>query len=63
MESETQESRTERATIPMTPHEKHALRFLAGHRKAAEAEILRAMLIGDVAAEYDRLMAKLEEVV
>lgn len=57
-----QESRTERVALAVTPSEKHALRILAGHRKTTEADLLRSMLMNDIVAEHDRLMARLAEV-
>jgi hypothetical protein len=59
--TETQEPKSERAAVAVTAHEKHALRFMAGHRKTTESELLREVLIADITAEYDRLMARLEE--
>lgn len=57
-----QESRTERIAMAVTPSERHALRFLTGHRKTTEGALLRSMLISEITAEYDRLMRRLEEV-
>lgn len=57
-----QESRTERVALAVTPSERHALRFLTGHRKTTEAHLLRSMLISEIEAEYDRLMAALEQI-
>lgn len=60
--ADTQESRSERAAVAVTPHEKRALWFMAGHRKSSESELLRNHPISDIVADYDRLMAKIEEV-
>jgi len=57
-----QESKTERAALAVTPHEKHALRFMTGHNKTTESELLRSTLIGDIVAEYERLMERIREV-
>lgn len=57
-----QESRTERATLPLTPSEKFALKFMAGRRKVAESDLLRDKLISEIVVEYEDLMARLEQV-
>lgn len=56
-----QESRTERATLALTPTEKRAVQFVANVRQTTESDLLRTTLLADVVAEYDRLMAKLRE--
>lgn len=52
----TQESKSEMTAIRVTPHEKSALRFVAGARRTSESELLRVMLLGDVVAEYERAL-------
>jgi hypothetical protein len=59
--TQTQEPKSERAAVAVTAHEKHALRFMAGHRKTTESELLREVLIADITAQYDRLMALIAE--
>lgn len=56
-----QESRTERATMALTPTEKRALQIVANLRQVTESDLLRTMLMADIVAEFDRLMSKLRE--
>lgn len=57
--TQPQESKTERAGIALTPHEKAALRFMAGHLKTTESELLRVTPLVELVAEYDRLQSVL----
>ena len=62
MDTRGQESRTERATIALTPTEKRAIQVVASVRQTTESELLRAKRIDEIVSEYDLLMAKLREV-
>lgn len=65
MSTETQEARTEKTAIALTPTEKIALKGVATRRGMPEAHLLREMLIGDIVdlherMEYERLRKKHE---
>lgn len=62
----TQESKTERCTIPCTPTEKDAIQMVAKARstrtrRITEADLLREMLMADIVDEYWRIMARLRQ--
>lgn len=52
-----QESRTERATMALTPAEKQALRWLREHVNKTESDLLRDNTIGDLVAWQRSLSA------
>jgi len=58
----SQESRTERATLAITPTEKRAIQFVAHVRQTTESDLLRTERLADIVSEYERLIAKLREV-
>ena len=51
----TQESKSERAAIALTPSEKRAVRAVAALRGTDESNLIRTTLIADVVAEFERL--------
>lgn len=51
----TQEARTERAAITVTPSEKKAIRFVAEAREMTESELLRVTPVEEIVREYERL--------
>lgn len=66
MDTRKQEPRSERVTLAVTPTEKRALQFVANVRSypghvVTESELMRSMLLGDVVAEYERMMDRLRE--
>lgn len=61
MANEKQETRSERATIAVTPTEKQALRVLAAIRETSEGELLRAMRLHEVVTEYGRTLDRMRQ--
>lgn len=57
VEGVTQESRSERAAIALTPTEKRAVRAVAAVRGTDESNLLRTTTIADVVKEFERLRA------
>lgn len=53
----TQESRTEKVAIAVTPSEKRAVRAIAALRETDESNLCREMPIADIIAEYRRVQA------
>jgi hypothetical protein len=51
----TQETRTERATLTVTPSEKKAIRAVAAARDTDESNLLRTTPVADVVDEYRRI--------
>lgn len=59
--TETQaESRTKTAGIPCTATEKGAVEGLSRLRNTSEADLLRAMLIGDIVKEFERVQSLMD---
>lgn len=56
--TETQESRTERIGLAVTPTEKRAVQAVAALRETDESNLCRQTPIADVVAEYRRLQGK-----
>jgi hypothetical protein len=56
----TQESRTERASITLTPSEKRAVRAIAALRGTDESNLLRTTPVADVMTEFERLRVSSE---
>lgn len=54
---ESQESRTEKVAIAVTPSEKRAVRGLAAIRGTDESNLVRSMPIAEIVAEFARLQA------
>lgn len=57
----TQESRTERAALALTPSEKRAVRVVAAAREISESELLRQTPIAAILEEYRRVKGALDE--
>lgn len=51
------ESRTEQATMRVTPSEKRAIQLVALYRDVAEADVLRWGTIDQIVEEADRIRA------
>lgn len=56
----TQEARSERAAVMLTPDEKAAVRFVAAIRNLTESDLLRDCTIGEIVASHAAARAKLE---
>ena len=55
LHSESQESRTARVTVTVTPLEKKAVKAVAAARDTDESTLLRTTLMADVVKEYERI--------
>lgn len=55
------ESRTERATITLTPSEKAAIRLVATVDRTDESNLLREQTIADILVRAEEIRRKLEE--
>ena len=55
----TQESRSERAAVMLTPTEKRAVRFLADVMNRTESDILRDMTIKEIVGRYNEIRERL----
>jgi len=53
----TREPRPERATLMLTRAEKRAVRCVAAARGMTESDLLRAMRLDEIVAEFERLAA------
>jgi hypothetical protein len=57
----TQESRTERIGVAVTPTEKVAVRVIAGLRGTDESNLVRSTPIADIVAEFEQHRAMSEK--
>jgi len=57
--TQTQESRSERAAVMLTPTEKRAVRFLADAMNSTESDILRDMTITEIVGRYHEIRERL----
>ena len=55
--STPQETKTERASLAVTPSEKRAIKAVAAARETDESNLLRSTLLADVVEEYGRIRA------
>jgi hypothetical protein len=59
---ETQETRTEKVGVAVTPTEKRAVRAIAALRGTDESNLVRSMTIAEIVTEFERLRDVAEEV-
>jgi len=58
---ERREPRPERATLMLTRREKRAVRCVAAARGMTESDLLRALRLDEIVAEFERLAALIRD--